>query len=391
VAVLRRKIVLAGALARALLIYWLVVFPRARREVRKWTETAGAIEDPVLRELALGKLRSESLVAEGAAAFAILSARAHRANVVRAVVAYEILYDVVDAIGEAPAADPLSHNRAVHAALLDALAPAEPLRHRVSSVPASPGDGCYLTLLVGRCRDVLCRLPAHGLVLPALERFAARAAEAQSLNHAGSLDGHRALAHWAAAQPVSDLLWWEVAAAAGDPLGVFALLAAAGDPRTLPGDVTAIEHAYFPWIGALVWLMESLVDQRDDAGSGNHSYVGHYASTQHGALRLSTIAGYAAIAAARLPRGPSHAVLLAGVAGLYLSDPSAMTSEASEGAQAIREMLGWPVDVLLVVLRVRRRLTHRRRPIADRRPGGSHAARRRWRARRSTRSARSRR
>jgi tetraprenyl-beta-curcumene synthase len=352
--------VLAGALTRALLTYWLVVFPRARREVRRWSERAAAIEDPALRELALGKLGSEALVAEGAAAFAILATREHRADVVRAVVAYEILYDVVDAIGEAPATDALSHNRAVHAALLDALAPDAPLRHRAFSAAASLDDGCYLTLLVRRCRDALRRLPAHGLVLPALERFAARAAEAQSLNHAGGADGYRALTCWAAAQPVTGFLWWEVAAAAGDPLGVFALLAAAGDPRTLRSDVTAIEHAYFPWIGALVWLMESLVDQRDDAGSGNHSYVGHYDSAHHGARRLSTIAGHAAIAAAGLPRGPSHAVLLAGVASLYLSDPHAAAAEASEGAQAIRQMLGWPVDVLLVVLRLRRRLTRRR-------------------------------
>jgi tetraprenyl-beta-curcumene synthase len=340
----------------------------------------------VLRELAVGKLRSEALVAEGAAAFAILAARPHRADVVRAIVAYEVLYDVVDAIGEAPATDPLSHNRAVHAALLDALSPGEPLRHRISPAAATAGDD-YLALLVRRCRDALCRLPAHRLVLPGLERFAARAAEAQSLNHAGELDEHRALAQWAAAQAVSGFLWWEVAAAAGDPLGVFALLAAAGDPRTLPCHVTAIEQAYFPWIGALVWLMESLVDQHDDADSGNHSYVGHYDSARHGAERLSMIAGCAAVAASGLPRGPSHAVLLAGVAGFYLSEPAAATSEASEGAQAIREMLGWPVDVLLIVLRVRRRLTHRRGPSGDRRPGGSHAAPRRWRARRSTRRA----
>jgi tetraprenyl-beta-curcumene synthase len=351
---LRRRLVLGWALARALAIYWLVVFPRARREVRRWWGTASAIEDPVLRELALGKLRSEALVAEGAAAFAILAARAHRTDVVRAVVAYEILYDVLDAIGETPSADPLAHNRAVHATLLDALAPGGPLRRRL---PSPEADGCYLALLARRCREALRRLPAHRLVLPALERFAARACEAQSLNHAGVRDGHRALAHWAGAQRVPDGLWWEVAAAASDPLGVFALIAAAGDPRTVARDVAAIERAYFPWIGALVWLMESLVDQHDDAESGNHSYVGHYDSPEHGARRLSTIAGRAAIAAIGLRRGPSHAVLLSGVASLYLSDPHAAAIEAGDGARAVRRMLGWPVDVLLVVLRLRRRLS----------------------------------
>lgn len=351
---MRRRLRLAGALARALLVYWLIVFPRARREVRHWWGAAAAIADPELRALALGKLRSEALVAEGAAAFAILARRRHRADVVRAVVAYEILYDVVDAIGEAPSADPLAHNRAVNAALVDAVAPCTPLRHRLRR--GAEEETCYLTQLIRRCRAATCRLPAHALVLPALTRFAARAAEAQSLNHAGIEEGHRALARWAAAQQVPELLWWEVAAAASDPLGIFALLAAAGDPRTRAEDAAAIEHAYFPWIGALVWLMESLVDQRDDARSGNHSYVGHYDSPAHAARRLSSIAGRAALAASDLPHGSSHGVLLAGVASLYLSHPQASEREASDGAEAIHRMLGWPVDALLVVLRLRRRL-----------------------------------
>jgi len=351
----RRRLCLAGALTRASLLYWLIIFPRARREVRRWFGTASAISDPDLRALALEKLRSEALVAEGAAAFAILAQRRHRTDVIRAVVAYEILYDVVDAIGEAPSVDALAHNRAVHAALVDAVAPNMPLRYRLERYQADE-DTCYLTLLIWCCRDAMRRLPAHALVVPALARFAARAAEAQSLNHAGEGPEHRELACWAAAQSVPEFLWWEVAAAAGDPLGVFALLAAAGDPRTRQVDVDAIERAYFPWIGALVWLMESLVDQRDDAHSGNHSYVGHYDSSAHAARRLSLIAQRAARAASDLPSGSSHSVLLAGVASMYLSHPHAAETEASDGAEAIRRMLGWPVDVLLVVLRLRRRV-----------------------------------
>lgn len=354
---LRRRLLLGWALTRALVVYWLVVFPRARREVRRWNERALAIGDPALRRLALGKLDSERLVAEGAAAFALFAAPAHRADVVRAAVAYEILYDVVDAIGEAPAADPLAHNRAAHAALLDAVAPGAPPRHRLSA-PRAGEDGCYLQLLVRRCREALCRLPAHRLVLPALQRFAARAIEAQSLNHAGVHDDQRALATWAASQPVPERFWWwEVAAAAGDPLGVFALLGMAGDPRLRAFEVEEVEQAYFPWIGALVWLMESLVDQDDDALSGNPSYVGRYASPQHAAARLGVIAARAAAAASALRNGSSHAVLLAGVASLYLSDPHAAGADAAASAGAIRRALGWPVSVLLLVLRLRRRLS----------------------------------
>ena len=345
--------------------------------MRRWTERALAIDDPALRELALGKLTGEALVVEGAAAFAIFAAPAHRADVVRAAIAYEILYDVVDAIGEAPSPDPLAHNRAVHAALLDALTPEAPLRHRVLTPSGTEDGSCYLALLVRKCREALLRLPAHRLVLPGLQRFAARAAEAQSLNHAGAADGHRALADWAAAQPVPDCFWWwEVAAAAGDPLGVFALMGVAGDPRLRACEAEAIEQAYFPWIGALVWLMESLVDQREDLRSGNHSYVGHYLSPEHAAARMANIAARAAAAAAALRRGSSHVVLLAGVASLYLSDPRASAQEAAAGALAIQRTLGWPLSTLRVVMCLRRRLSA---TSAARRPSGRHAVRRRWR------------
>jgi len=341
-----------------------VLFPLARRELRRWSRQAEAIDEPVLRELALAKLQHEALVAEGAAAFGLLTTRAHRSDVVRAVVAYEVLYDVVDAIGELPSPDPLAHNRAVHAALLDALAPSTPCRFRLQlRRAADDGEPCYLTLLVRACREALGRLPAHRLTLPALERFATRAAEAQSLNHAGIQRGnHAALARWAAAQRAPGTVWWEVAAAAGDPLGIFALLAAAGDPATRRRDVAAIERAYFPTIGALVWLMESLVDQREDARSGNHSYVAHYDSPHDAARRLTTLALRAGRAAEALPRGSSHVVLLTGVASLYLSDPRACAHEAAEAAAAIHEALGWPVRLLLWVLRLRRRLRRSRRP-----------------------------
>ncbi len=274
---------------------------------------------------------------------------------IRAVVAYEVLYDVVDAIGEAPVADPLAHNRAVHGALLDALDPSAPSRSEPGR-PLTRDGACYLATLARGCRDALRRLPAHRMTLPALQRFATRAREAQSLNHAGAADEHRGLARWADAQSVPGACWWEVAAAAGDPLGVFALVAAAGRPATLRDDAEMVEHAYFPAIGALVWLMESLVDHCEDARTENHSYVGRYASPEHAAERLAAIAGRAGAATELLSRAATHRVLLAGVASLYLSDPGAGAPAAVAPAGAVHRALGWPVGLLVAVLRVRRRL-----------------------------------
>jgi tetraprenyl-beta-curcumene synthase len=359
------------ALARALLLYWLVIFPRARRELRQWTLRATAIADPVIREHALGKLSSERLVAEGAAAFAILAKRRHRTDVIRACVAYEVIYDLVDALGEEHVDDVLAHNLALHSALLDALTPAAPSHAHLAHY-GGHDDGGYLFALIAACRDALAKLPAHATVLPALRRFASRARNAQSLNHAGAHDAHRGLARWAASQPVEDARWWEVAAAASDPLGVFALIAAASDRRCGSADVAAIERGYFPWIGALVWMLESLVDSREDAVTGNHSYVARYESAREAAARLALVAARASRAARELPLGRRHAVLLSGVVGLYLSSPGASEHAALEAASAVRRAVGGPVIPLLAVLRGRR-VVGRMLSIRLRRASTTHA------------------
>jgi len=342
-----------GAFAWALPYYWIALFPYARRELRRWERRARQIADPALRRHALRKLAGEGLTAEGAAAFAILAPVRSCRHVVRACVAYEVIYDYVDALGEQPAEDVLALNRLLYRALDAALTPGAPdsgWRDR------RPGDGGYLEALVAGCRDALRGLPAHACVEAALHRLALRAGEAQSLHHAASDDAGRcALAQWAQRQQPAgcDLQWWELAAAAGSPLGVYALVALAASADIGTAEACAVEHAYFPWIAALSWLLESLVDRDEDAGGEAHSYVAHYGSPQSAARRIATIAAYAAADARRLPQSARHTLLLAGMASMYLSDAGARSC----AAEAIRDAIGWPVAPLLWVLRLRRRLS----------------------------------
>lgn len=343
----------AAALAWALPFYWIALFPRARRELRGWERRAERIADPDLRAHALRKLDAEGLTAEGAAAFAILAPVRSCRHVVRACVAYEVIYDYVDALGEQPAADVLATNRLLYRALDAALRPgamdADRRRRRLF-------DCAYLHALVGACSEALERLPAHACVEGALQRLALRAGEAQSLHHAASdAPGKRALERWARAQqpPGCELHWWELAAAAGSPMGVYALIALAASASAGAAEARAVEDAYFPWIAALSWLLESLVDQDEDAGGDAHSYVAHYDSPRSVPRRLATIASYAAADASRLPCGARHTLLLAGMTSMYLSHAGA----SSEAAEAIRDAIGWPVAPLLWVLRLRRRLS----------------------------------
>jgi len=377
---------LGCAFAWSVPLYWLIVFPQARRELRGWERRAHQIPDPVLRKHALRKLGSEGMTAEGAAAFAILATARFCRHVVRACVAFEVIYDYVDALAEEPVADVLGHNRLLYDALAAAVTPGTPIEHW--HAPHSPSDdGDYLRALVQTCRQALALLPAHESVCSTLRQLARRAGEAQSLHHAAcDLAGEQALAGWAAAQqpPGRPLRWWELAAASGSPLVFFALLAAATHRRTGPATAAAIEQAYFPSIAALSWLLESLVDQAEDMVTAGHSYIAHYGSPHDAARRLTTIAEHAAADARRLPQAARHTLLLAGMAGMYLSDPGAEHVGAREAAEGVRNAIGGPLVPLLWTLRARRRLRRdcHRVSAAWRRRSVRCGGRRRWPSRR---------
>lgn len=349
---------LGGALAWSMPLYWLVVFPHARRELRRWERRARRIPDRVLREHALRKLRTEAMTAEGAAAFAILATARSCRRVATACVAFEVIYDYVDALAEEPVDDVLGNNRLLYGSLVAAFLADAPIEDWYDLHPRTD-DGGYLQALVETCRRAAEPLPAYECVRPLLLRLAQLAGEAQSLHHAASdAAGEQALVRWASAQrsPRCALHWWELAAASGSPLAFFALLAAAAHRRTDRAAADVVEGAYFPWIAALSWLLESLVDQEEDAATDAHSYVAHYGSPQHTARRLALIAEHAGADVRRLPQAGRHTLLLAGMAAMYLSDAGSDELAARDAAEAVRRTIGPPVPFLLALLRLRRRI-----------------------------------
>ena len=83
-------------------------------------------------------------------------------------------------------------------------------------------------------------------------------------------------------------------------MAVFALIAAASR-GLLPGEAPNIEHAYFPWIGALHTLLDSLIDRPEDLASGQHSLVAHYSSAQATAERMRFITQEATLRPSNFP------------------------------------------------------------------------------------------
>jgi tetraprenyl-beta-curcumene synthase len=338
------------ALVLANVRYWSTVAPHVRVQLSRWDQTAGAIPDPGLRALALGKLRDERFNAQVAATLATLAPRSRRSDVVEAIVALQVMYDYVDVLSEQP-----SDGRALLAALTDAvtLDPADgrtlhvgndrdidtdDLRDYYRDRPQSD-DGGYLQALAETVRTALAGLPNAAVIAPVAQAAAARCAEAQILNHDASRSGIAQLRRAATAQASGTGLGWQeyLAGATASVLAIGALIAIAADPATTRVDAEELDALYLS-IGALT-MLDSLVDHEEDIAAGQLGYVQYYAEPEELASDLATLARDAVQRARVLPDGAHHIVTLVGIVAYYASAPAANTEFARPLTTPVRREL----------------------------------------------------
>jgi tetraprenyl-beta-curcumene synthase len=357
----RESLGVLSACASIALSYSLTIFPVATRELATWRARAERIPDPALRELALQALRKQGNML-GAALFAVLAPRNRRAQVVHGLVAFQAAYNYLDVLAEQPTSDPVGNGRRLHNALLIALEPGVAHHRDYYADYPSRDDGGLLNAMVETCNGAVRTLPSYVLVADPVNRAAARIVDFQSLN-LGALQGNDdGLARWArnSTPPGSDLRWWETAAAGGSSLAVLALVALAARPALDRGDLAAIEHAYFPWIGALHSLLDSMIDVAEDERDGQRSLIGYYASSQDAVARIRSLAKRATEATDTLLAGRQHRAILLAMTGYYLSAPGASLPRMRLIAAGVAESIGALARPAQVLSRVAGRLSCRR-------------------------------
>jgi tetraprenyl-beta-curcumene synthase len=334
--------------------YWLTIYPRARREIRRWTRRARRIPDPALRAAALATLNSEHLNPEAAAFFAVLASRRCKGSLVRLIVDFQIAYDYLDSINEDDTTAPLRNGLQLHRALSDAVSPGASCADYYEHHPQSD-DGGYLTDLVRSCQDAIGDLPSTATIEPVLISAAERCGQAQSRNHAMLVEGETQLVEWTATQAGrGGYLWWELAAAGISCLSLHALFAAAAC-KTTRAEAERVDEAYFRPICAISALLDSLVDAPRDVGTTNHNFVGHYDTCGQAAERFAAITAEARALLGALRNHCRHMVILAGIASFYLSAPEASTDFARPVATRTLDCLGPTSVPILAVMRLRRR------------------------------------
>lgn len=338
--------------------YWLSVFPRVSLQVHRTKTLAMRIPDPALRALALEALDDKRGNLEGAAAFAALASRQSRPFVVKALVACQAICDYLDLVSEQASPDPIANGYKLHEALIVATARGEPHRDYYTHHPHGE-DGGYLTTLVDTARSSLSALPSVGLVREALGRAAERIAVYQSFNHGDARGSYELFERWARRVNPScaGLRPWEAAVGAGSTLAVLALIASAADPHLDSSTAEQIDGAYFPWIGSLHSLLDSLVDHERDIAVDGRALVGYYASPDDAAMRMGQIADESLCRAAALPEGRRHALILAAMTSFYICELQGSASpHAQMVAPSVLDAIGGLATPSMAVLGARRSL-----------------------------------
>lgn len=352
-----RRLRLGLVFVRAALVYWLQVFPCLASEVRAWRRRARAIPDETLRAVALTVLETKRGNLEGAAAFAAFVPRRHRSVVVRIQVSLQAIYDYVDTLAEQPNADPIGNSHQLHQALQRALEPSAPHLDYYERQPLRRDAG-YLESMIETCRASLVNLPSQSTAREAIARLAGRIIYYQSFHVPVGTVPWDPLKVWATSEiPAGlDLRWWETAAAAGSSLGIFALIALAADPSLTIAETEAIEQAYFPWIGGLHSLLDSLVDFEEDSANGQRNFMAQYESLHEAAARMRMLAQESLRRIDLLPNALPHRLVLAGMVGFYLSAPEAHVLDARLITDYILSIFGAIATATLVLHRLHRTL-----------------------------------
>lgn len=333
--------------------YGASIVPRARREIRRWAAAADAIPDPVLRSHATHAIVVDARNAEAVAALAAVAPRRQRRTIIELLVAYQVLVDYVDTLGERICSDEIGRGLELGMALVAAIeAPVSPLH-----LEPLGDDGGYLVALVATCRGRLWRLPSSALVAKEAAKAAIRCAQALAYTHTATHRNSLAeLRRWTATQNGTDVYsWWEIAAGGNSSIAILALLASAADPSMTRHGAAALAAVYWPHLCVMSTMLDSLVDYERDAVSGEFSFVSHYAGD--GAARDGLIGATTRSlkATKALPRRDVHTMIVCGIAGYYAAS-AARGSRAASIAPSLLTELGPTAVPITFALRVRHRI-----------------------------------
>ncbi|MBE3585228.1 MAG: tetraprenyl-beta-curcumene synthase family protein [Thermoanaerobacter sp.] len=313
-----------------------LAFPGVARELKNWWLMASRCPEPHLRRMALASIEKKAFHCQGGSVFSAWTG-SHRRELIRAIVALQTISDYLDNLCDRAGVEDGEAFYRLHRAFVDALCPGAPGCDYYALYPYRE-DGGYLQELVRSCQQALARLPAYGPLRERACRLAELYCQLQVYKHIQWPLRVKSLTTWL--EPLLEslperLYWWELAAATGSTLGIFALFALAARGDYTGEEVERVIAAYFPWICGLHILLDYFIDQQEDVEGGDLNFVAYYRDDRQVAGRLKYFVDRSLALAAELPDPFFHMTVVQGLLAMYLSDAKV----DGQGLQPTRHLL----------------------------------------------------
>lgn len=324
------------------------VFPKVDAELKKWEKIARQCPDQMLRKLAVSSLQRKKFHCQGGSVFAVWAGANYQEELIRAIVALQTISDYLDNLCDRAGVQDEEGFRRLHLAFTDALCPGAAHKNYYSLYPYQQ-DGEYLNSLVFSCQQAISRLPSYATVKSSALEMAELYSMLQVLKHSGRNRRENCLMNWLnpyLAGFSHQIFWWELAAATGSTLGIFALLALAARPEPTADCIEKINGAYFPWIGGLHILLDYFIDQEEDQIEGDLNFVSYYGNSRETLKRLNFFLKQALERTQCLPEPFFHHLVVKGLLAMYFSDPKVAGQNLTEAADALLRASG--ADSLLL-------------------------------------------
>ncbi len=303
------------------------VFPLVSKELNYWSSMAEQIPARELRAQALSSIKSKKFHAQGGSFYALYP-QTNISSAVRFIVAFQTISDYLDNLCDRAGVMDESAFFQLHLAMLDAIDPKRPVSDYYSKYPYKTDRG-YLENLVNTCRQEIEKNSSYHLVLPKITTYVQRYSQLQSYKHLSLKIREPRLRDWAIENldPVTDIHWWEYAAATGSTLGMFLLYAISSEPNLNPKVIEAIDRAYFPWVTGLHILLDYFIDAQEDREMGDYNFTFQYQNPCECRSRLTLFINKSIQTCLALPNPSFHLTSIRGLLAMYLSDSKALNPE----------------------------------------------------------------
>lgn len=254
-------------------IYHSLVKHLTKKELKNLSGHASTIPDKKTSELAKWSLKTKAFHSWGAAIFSVPLPNKRKEKAIEGLVAFETIADFLDTLSDRTKKLKEEDYANMHNIMINTLN----LKETRNFSPFHHTER-YFQVLVQKSQDFISKLPSYNVVKPHLATAVKNYATMQTLTHLPLGEREKRCQLWFSqhTQWEPAITWWEFTAAGGSTLTMFSLLHAAHRPNLKEELASEVFHAYFPWINGINILLDSFIDQDEDALSGDMNFMNFY-------------------------------------------------------------------------------------------------------------------